>query len=198
MRMTDFTVLLFEGFETLDAMGPAEIIGVLPDNFRLRMCSRYGGLIPSAQNVRVDTEPFSAIAPGGVILLPGGIGTRALVKDEAFVQAFKALALESAYTLTVCTGSPVLAMTGLLDGRKATSNKQVFSWASSVNAQVHWQHKARWVVDGKFYTSSGVTAGMDMTLGFVRDTLGREIAKTAATHIEYQWNEDKDFDPFAI
>ena len=196
--MTDFTVLLFNGFETLDAMGPAEIIGVLPDRFRLRMCSQSGGLQISAQNVRVDTEPFSAIAPGGVILLPGGIGTRALVKDEAFLQAFKTLAIKSAYTLTVCTGSPVLAMTGLLDGRAATSNKQVFQWASSVNAQVRWQKKARWVVDGKFYTSSGVTAGMDMTLGFLWDTLGYETAKTVANHIEYQWNEDKDFDPFAL
>ncbi len=195
--MTDFTVLLFNGFETLDAMGPAEIIGVLPDHFRLRMCSQSGGLQLSAQNVRVDTEPFSAITPGGVILLPGGIGTRALVKDAAFLQAFKTLALESAYTLTVCTGSPVLAATGLLDGRAATSNKQVFSWASSVNTRVRWQKKARWVVDGKFYTSSGVTAGMDMTLDFVRDTLGEKAARTVAAEIEYQWNEDKDTDPFA-
>ncbi len=196
--MTDFTVLLFDGFETLDAMGPAEIIGVLPGHFRLRMCSLNGGLQTSAQNVRVNTALFSAIAPGGVILLPGGMGTRALVKDETFLQALKALAIEAAYTLTVCTGSPVLAMTGLLDGRAATSNKQVFGWASSVNTRVRWQQSARWVVDGKYYTSSGVTAGMDMTLGFVRDTLSYEAAKAVANAIEYQWNEDKDFDPFAI
>ena len=178
-------------------MGPAEIIGCLPERFRLRFCSLRGGIVTSAQGVRVDTAPFAEIAPGGVLLIPGGVGTRALIKDEAYIAAIKALALDSEYTLTVCTGSPVLAMTGLLDGREATTNKQVFDWAQSVSPNVLWRRAARWVVDGKYYTSSGVTAGMDMTLGFLRDTVGYDTAKTVAGRIEYLWNEDKDMDPFA-
>lgn len=195
--MIEFSIILFEGFETLDAMGPAEIVGYLPERFHLRFFSRVGGMVTSAQGVRVDTASFAEITPGGVLLIPGGIGTRALVKDEAYIAAVKALALKSEYTLTVCTGSPVLAMTGLLDGRAATSNKQVFDWAQSVNTKVLWRRAARWVVDGKYYTSSGVTAGMDMTLGFVRDTVGYEAAKAVAKGIEYLWNEDKNLDPFA-
>lgn len=195
--MKEFSIILFEGFETLDAMGPAEIVGCLPEQFRLRFFSRVGVMVTSAQGVRVDTASFAEITPGGVLLIPGGIGTRALVKDEAYIAAIQALALKSEYTLTVCTGSPVLAMTGLLDGRAATSNKQVFDWAQSVNTKVLWRRAARWVVDGKYYTSSGVTAGMDMTLGFVRDTVGYEAAKAIAKGIEYLWNEDKDLDPFA-
>lgn len=196
--MVPFTILLFDGFETLDAMGPAEIIGILPGQFHLRFCSKSGGIITSDQGLRADTEPFSAVAPDGVILIPGGVGTRALVKDEAYIAAVRTLALASRYTLTVCTGAMVLSKTGLLDDRAATTNKLLFTLVSSLSPNVRWKRKARWVVDGKYYTSSGVTAGMDMTLGFVRDTVGCDTAKTAAAHIEYLWNEDKETDPFAV
>jgi transcriptional regulator GlxA family with amidase domain len=195
--MTDFSILLFDGFETLDAMGPAEIIGILPEHFQLRFCSKNGGIVTSAQGARVDTLPFSAVAPGGVILIPGGIGTRALIRDDAYISAIRSLALDSRHTLTVCTGAMVLAKTGLLDGREATTNKLLFDLVSSLSPAVRWRRKARWVVDGKYCTSSGITAGMDMALGFVRDTVGYDTAKTAAVRMEYLWNEDRETDPFA-
>ena len=195
--MTDFTILLFDGFETLDAMGPAEIIGILPDHFRLRFCSRNGGFVESAQGAKVDTLSFSAVAPGGIILIPGGVGTRALIRDDAYIAAVRSLAQDSQYTLTVCTGAMVLAKTGLLDGREATTNKLLFDMVTSVTQNVRWRRHARWVTDGKYYTSSGVTAGMDMALGFVRDVIGEETAKTTARHIEYIWNGDRESDPFA-
>ena len=195
--MRDFSIILFDGFETLDAMGPAEIVGVMKETYRLRFFSRNGGIVTSDQGARVDTLPFSDIQPGGVILIPGGAGTRVLIRDAGYIAAIRELSEASAYTLTVCTGSPVLAMTGLLDGLAATSNKQLFSWAQSVNTSVRWLPSARWVADGKFYTSSGVTAGMDMTLGFVRDTVSYAAARAVAEGIEYLWNEDKDADPFA-
>jgi putative intracellular protease/amidase/GNAT superfamily N-acetyltransferase len=197
MRLKDFNIIVFDGFETLDAMGPAEIIGSLPDAFNLRLCSAEGGLVISAQNLCVDTAAFASIKPGGVLLIPGGIGTRQLVGDPWYIGRLRALALDAETVLTVCTGSALFSKTGLLDGRKATSNKKLFSWAQAVNPNVRWRRQARWVIDGKFYTSSGVTAGMDMTLGFIRDTVGYDAAKTVAENMEYLWNEDKDSDPFA-
>ncbi len=196
--MQHFTVILFDGFETLDALGPAEIIGELPERFQLRYCSRFGGRVTSAQGLPVETEPFSAIRSGGVLLIPGGIGTRALVQDAEYIAALKALFLQADFVLAVCTGTPVLAKTGLLDGKPATSNKRLFAWAQSVAPQVQWQPRARWVVSGRYYTSSGVTAGMDMTLGFLRDTLGYDTARNVADDIEYLWNEDAANDPFAL
>jgi putative intracellular protease/amidase len=196
--MKAFNIIVFDGFETLDAMGPAEIIGLLPDTFNLQLVSPEGGMILSAQNLCVDTAGFSAVRPGGVLLIPGGIGTRVLVTNDRIIQQIKALATDACYVLTVCTGAPVLAKTGLLNGRAATSNKQLFSWAQSINSDVRWQKQARWVVDGKFYTSSGVTAGMDMTLGFIRDTAGIDTARSIASRIEYMWNENPDHDPFAL
>ena len=70
-------------------------------------------------------------------------------------------------------------------------------WVVSVNPAVNWVHRARWVVDGKFYTSSGVSAGIDMALGFLADRLGQEAAEEAALGAEYLWNRDSDHDPFA-
>lgn len=195
--MKDFAILLFDGFETLDAMGPAEIIGVMPERFHLQLCSPNGGLIHSDQNVRVETEPFSAIRPGGVLLIPGGFGTRRLMGDPEYLRRLAAIAQDAEYVLTVCTGSALFAKTGLLDGRAATSNKMLFPLAQAAGPDVMWRREARWVRDGKYYTSSGVTAGMDMTLGFVADTVGYEAAKTVARAMEYLWNEDRDSDPFA-
>ncbi|MBE0600496.1 MAG: DJ-1/PfpI family protein [Firmicutes bacterium] len=195
--MTDFSILLFDGFETLDAMGPAEIIGILPGLFRLRYCSLQGGIVTSDQGLRADTDPASTIPPGGVLLIPGGAGTRQLIRDPAAVRGVAALSDASEYTLTVCTGALLLGKTGLLDGRDATTNKLLFDSVAAANPHVRWHRKARWVQDGKYYTSSGVTAGMDMVLGFIRDTVGGGTASAAARDIEFLWNEDKDSDPFA-
>jgi transcriptional regulator GlxA family with amidase domain len=58
--------------------------------------------------------------------------------------------------------------------------------------------RARWAADGKYYTSSGVSAGIDMALGFVAELHGRATAVEAARQMEYVWNEDKENDPFAL
>ena len=65
-------------------------------------------------------------------------------------------------------------------------------------AAVHWIQQARWVRDGNVYTSSGVSAGMDMTLGFIRDMHGEKTAREIIRMIEYIWNEDQNHDPFAV
>ena len=125
------------------------------------------------------------------------MGTRPLVKDKAFLARLKEKAEGAEYVLTVCTGSALLAGTGLLDGRKATSNKMAFEWVKSCGEKVLWQPSARWTADGKYYTASGVSAGIDMALGFMWDRFGAEKARTIARNTEYVWNSDPEKDPFA-
>ena len=196
--MKSFNFVLFDGFETLDAFGPAEVVNAIPDGYNLKYYSLNGGPVVSSQGISVNTLSFSEIESSGVLLIPGGMGTRTLVNDENFIEQLKSISVKASYVLTVCTGSALLAKTGLLDGLKATSNKRAFDWASSNGPFVNWVKKARWVVDGKFYTSSGISAGIDMALGFVRDTEGLETANTIATIMEYTWNSDMDTDPFAL
>jgi transcriptional regulator GlxA family with amidase domain len=74
--------------------------------------------------------------------------------------------------------------------------KQKEFW-TSISSNVNWERKARWVVDGNFYTSSGVSAGIDMTLGFIKDLFNEQRATDIANHIEYIWNSDCSKDLFA-
>ena len=119
------------------------------------------------------------------------------MQDAAFIEAIGKIADEAVFCLTVCTGSALLAMTGLLRGKKATSNKLAMNWVREIAPETNWQAHARWVVSGKYYTSSGVSAGMDMALGFIADQWGRETAENIARRMEYIWNADPDIDPFS-
>lgn len=99
--------------------------------------------------------------------------------------------------MSVCTGSALLAKVGLLDTKEAASNKLAFDWVTSQGVAVNWKRQARWVREGKYYTSSGVSAGMDMALGFVRDQFGQELAEQIARQAEYHWQDDLDRNDFA-
>ena len=194
--MTNVNILLFPEFETLDAFGPVEVLGCVPE-YQLHYVSITGGAIISKQGIHVVTESIKEADFSGILLIPGGQGTRALVREPEFIKNLKDIAIQSEYCLTVCTGSALLAKTGLLDNRKATSNKNALEWVHSVNTNVHLMNRARWVVDQKYYTSSGISAGIDMALGFVADRFGDSRAQEIAKSIEYIWNSDPNNDPFA-
>lgn len=192
-----FNILLFPGFETLDVFGPVEIFGKV-EGSTIRYYSETGSLIRNTDNIEIKTDPVELLMPEetDILLIPGGTGTRKEIDNPVFIEKIRTLASGSQYTLTVCTGSALLAKTGLLDGRSATSNKRAFGWVESSSAKVNWIKQARWIKDGKYYTSSGVSAGMDMALGFIRDMLGTEEARKIAFRIEYNWQEDESADNF--
>jgi putative intracellular protease/amidase len=190
-------VLLFNDYETLDVFGPVEILGRLKEYYSLAFYSVDGGLIKNHHGVSILTNKLEEINNViEILLIPGGIGTREAVLDLKFIDVIRKIANQSKYVLTVCTGSALLAKTGLLDGRAATSNKKAMTWAMTNGENVNWNKTARWTVDEKYYTSSGVSAGMDMTLGFLSDRHGYDFAKKAAIEIEYNWIDDKDNDTF--
>jgi hypothetical protein len=91
----------------------------------------------------------------------------------------------------------LLARAGLLDGRRATTNKQVFEWPVSQGPRVNWVRQARWVEDGKFVTSSGISAGIDMALAVIGRRYGGDAAEAIAVAMEYEWHRDPLWDPFA-
>jgi len=190
--------LLFPGFELLDVFGPLEMLGALPDDFSLEMVAERAGPVESRQGPKAIADSALADAkPYDILLVPGGLGTRREVDNAALIDGIKRHAEAASIVATVCTGSALLARTGLLDGRKATSNKAHFGWVMQQGPNVIWQPRARWVVDGSFYTSSGVSAGMDMALAMIAALLGSEKARSVATHAEYRWINDPDDDPFA-
>lgn len=192
-------VLLFEDFETLDVFGPVEIFGRLVDLYSVRFYSLNGGQIKNKHGVSILTEKLETINDNvDIFLIPGGFGTRKEVENKFLIDTIRQISTFSSFVLTVCTGSALLARTGLLDDREATSNKRAFAWVMTNGANVKWNKKARWTVDEKYYTSSGVSAGMDMALGFLADRHGIEFARKVAFEIEYNWIDDKDNDTFKV
>ncbi|MBS5788817.1 MAG: DJ-1/PfpI family protein [Clostridioides difficile] len=193
----DVNILLFNDFESLDAIGPVSVFGRIND-YNLQYFSIGGQNVTSKQGIEINTKSVSEIDQTGILLIPGGQGTRDLVNDNTFISNLTLLAEKSKYCLSVCTGSALLAKTNLLNNKKATSNKLAFEWVKSNGEYVKWISDARWVVDGKFYTSSGVSAGIDMCLGFISDVFNKELAIDIANKIEYIWNSNKENDPFKV
>ena len=90
-----------------------------------------------------------------------------------------------------------MARAGLLDGRRATTNKASFAWVVGQGPKVDWVKEARWVTDGPYSTSSGVSAGIDMTLAVISQLELPQVADDIAIRMEYEWHRDSTWDPFA-
>lgn len=191
-------VVLFPGFNLLDVFGPVELLGMLEDRACIRLLAETPGPIESDAGPAALAD--TALAEAGsldVLLVPGGSGTRREASNAAFLAELKRHSDRARRVASVCTGSALLAKAGILDGRSATSNKRAFAWAVSQGPNVNWIATARWVEDGKFFTSSGVAAGMDMALGLIARLFGRDTSVAIAQRAEYEWHEDKGWDPFA-
>jgi transcriptional regulator GlxA family with amidase domain len=200
-------VVLFDGFTVLDMYGPVQAFGACritrPDGPPLRFfevftIAEHRGPIKSGEGPSTHADyTFAEAPPYDILLVPGGFGTREAVKNDTFLGRLRAASEKAAVTATVCTGSALLARTGLMDGRPATSNKIAWDWVVQQGPKVLWKRKARWVDDGNLITSSGVSAGTDMALALIARLHGRDMAVSAARNMEYLWHEKADDDPFA-
>ncbi len=197
--MKSIGALVFPGFETLDLFGPLEFFGWLPAEFSITTVSENPGYVTCRSGQRVAVDCLLSESPDfDLILVPGGPGTPVESPNEAINDWIRAASKKADIVMSVCTGSALLARAGVLDGHKATTNKMEFNWAIQFGPNVDWVGKARWIEDGKFFTSSGVSAGMDMSLAVISHILGRKTAKHVAKCAEYSWTEDATSDPFAI
>ena len=200
-------VALFDGFTVLDVYGPVQAFAscrlTRPDGSRHRFFEIFtiaeaAGRVASGEGVASVADHALEASPAyDILLIPGGFGTRAAVNDPRFIDRLGASSRRARVTATVCTGSALLARTGLLDDRPATSNKIAWDWVMEQGPRVRWQRKARWVDDGEIITSSGVSAGIDMTLALIARLCGRDLALASARNMEYVWREDATDDPFA-
>ncbi|CAI6341134.1 unnamed protein product [Periconia digitata] len=204
-------VILFPGFQLLDLCGPLDVLNILATERTLTLSILAATLDPvSTQHALqeskqsdfgeklVPTHTFDT-APDDieVLILPGGYGSRSEEKIEGAVEFLKGYYPKLKYMITVCTGSAILAKTGVLNDRRATSNKKAFTWVKEQNTAVKWVAKARWVVDGNIWTSSGISAGIDLIYSWIGEVYGKELADLLADQSEYERNTDAGDDRFA-
>lgn len=122
-------IVLFDGFELLDVFGPAEAFGILAElgTGTVLLVAAKAGPVASAQKLRaVADHGFADCPPLDVILVPGGMGTRHVVKDAPALDWLRKRTVDAEAVTSVCTGAAVLAAAGLLDGKRATTNKRAF------------------------------------------------------------------------
>jgi transcriptional regulator GlxA family with amidase domain len=174
------------------------------DRLRIHMLAEQAGLVPSSAGAypasiapKVQADIALADAPPlDIIMVPGGFGTLQQLQNATLLQWLRERAPTTRFMTSVCSGSAILAKAGLLDQRRATSNKQLFSFIAAQGPEVEWVKSARWVEDGAIITSSGVSAGIDMALALIAKLFGTETAEAIANGTEYEWHRDPTHDPF--
>ncbi|KAG0236337.1 DJ-1/PfpI family protein [Mortierella sp. GBAus27b] len=194
--------LVFDGSDLLDIMGPMRIFGedLNTLDLEINFITVYETLRPIRTSQKVEITPRYTLKdapPMDIWFMPGGIGTRGLSRDPEMMKLITPRLEHATWVMTVCTGASMLAKSGLIDGYNATTNKAVFEWAACEGPHVNWIKRARWVQDGKFVTSSGVSAGIDAALYIVSVLKGTDVAEQVSREIEYSWHRNADEDPFA-
>ncbi|KAF9070230.1 class I glutamine amidotransferase-like protein [Rhodocollybia butyracea] len=216
-------VCLYPGVTTLDYQGPIELLGLFsttnrakPDSFlqsfkhlpEFAIDPEYLShtrepVIPWAGPPALPTGTYTEAINAGtqfdIIMIPGGTTGSPDLVDRSLLEFVKHQAPGAKHIFTICTGSWILAGTGLLNGERATSNKALFKkiTESTKDMNITWIPKARFVInnDKKIWTSSGVTAGLDMANAFLEYLAGPESAKELGAVIEMRFKgaEDDEF-----
>ncbi|EJF65582.1 class I glutamine amidotransferase-like protein [Dichomitus squalens LYAD-421 SS1] len=212
---TKYGIILFPGFQLLDVFGPLDALSVLSTRVKLdpliiiaeTLDPVYSGSAQSMWNSAgsdfgasvVPTHTFETVPDDlEVLLVPGGSGAVQPGADDRRVEFIKKTYPKLKYLVTICNGVGLAAQAGVLDGKRATADKAIWVRTTSLGPSVNWVKTARWVADGNIWTSSGVSAGLDVTLGWIAEVFGEETAREVANVQEYEWKNDANWDVFGF
>jgi transcriptional regulator GlxA family with amidase domain len=191
-------IFLFDGVEVLDFAGPFEVFSrtrLTPgvesrrseDSAPFRVFTIAPDLNPvnAVGGLRVLPHYDLATAPPiDILVVPGGLGTRALLENEAVLDWIRQTAARAKRLTSVCTGALLLAKSGLLAHRRATTHWGTLDLLASMDPTVKVERHLR-VVDDGIVTSAGVSAGIDMALAIVESMYGQAVADETAKYIEF-------------
>lgn len=174
-------VLLFPGVTLLDVAGPAEVFSEANRygaDYRVITCSTDGRPVRSSTGIQLAADaPVSAIADLDTVLLPGSEDLAMLPIEPDLVQAAGQLARGAGRVASICTGAFLLAATGRLDCRRATTH---WRYGAALARRVTVELDAIFVADGPIATSAGVTAGIDLALAMVERDQGPQLTRDVA------------------
>jgi putative intracellular protease/amidase/ribonuclease HI len=183
-------VLVFDGVEELDAVGPWEVLAAWTtrypeDGWDIALLSVDGERVRAAKGLTLVADAVGVDRDLDLVVHPGGQGTRRLMVDPEYLDTMRRLRERVPLMASVCTGSLVYAAAGLLAGRPATTHWGSLEALADLDPTIDVRRDERWVDDGDIVTSSGVSAGIDMALGLVQRLAGTERARQVRRYIQY-------------
>jgi len=184
-------LLLFDGVEELDAVGPWEVLATWTqqhpeDGWSISCLSPQGGNVVGAKGLVLGAHHSIETAPAlDMLIHPGGPGARHLLRDPDHLTWIRAQRATVPLMASVCTGSLVYAAAGILTGRRATTHWASLNLLSEIDPTVITDVAARFVDEGDLITSAGVSAGIDMALHLVARLAGPERSRAVRREIQY-------------
>jgi transcriptional regulator GlxA family with amidase domain len=194
-------ILIFPDVEVLDFCGPFEVFSVTrlseelrrqePSPFEVLLVAEHAGPVTTTGGMQViPHHTLDSCPPLDILVVPGGWGTRAEIKNARLLAWIAARAKQVETLTSVCTGSMLLGQAGLLDGRHATTHWRSLSWMRDSFPGVTVEEKLHVVEDGNVLTSAGISAGIDMALRVVARYHGEAVARNTARNMEYRYTDD--------
>jgi len=190
MNQRHVVIVAYSGLQPLDTVGPFEVFAGAtrvarmlgrPGGYHLTLASTTGEPVFAESGLGLCTVPLPIVGERiDTLVIPGGDQAQAARRDEALMSWIRAVAPRCRRVATVCTGAFVGAEAGLLDGRRVTTHWASAEQLASEFPALDVDADPIYIHDGKFWTSAGVTAGIDLALALVQDDLGTEVAQTVA------------------
>lgn len=176
-------VVLYPGFTALDVLGPYEILGRLPDTEVVFVAEKPGLVLNDLNSLSINVVTTLDDVPSpDVVLIGGGLGQAEQMSGGRLHEWLRTVDRTSTWTASVCTGTFILAATGILNGRRATTHWAGLERLADFGAT---PSKQRVVIDGHYATAAGVSAGIDMALTLAGLIAGDHTAQTLQLIIEY-------------
>lgn len=189
-------IVVFKDAEVLDFCGPYEVFSVAgrgqdPKPYSVKLIGNVPGPILAVNGLSVNPDfTLEDAPPLDILLVPGGIGTRPLMKDEALVPWIQRTADHCELVLSVCTGALLLGVAGLLDGLKTTTHFGAIDLLRRLTPKAEVLENTRFTDNGRIICSAGISAGIDMSFHVLARQHGIAFARETARYMEYDWRPD--------
>jgi transcriptional regulator GlxA family with amidase domain len=185
-------ILVFDEVEVLDFAGPFEVFAVTDElhshsEFNVFTVAPMPGSVRARNGLKVVPDHSLESCPQAhVLVIPGGFGTRALLRSPVVLEWIQNRARRAEVTMSVCTGALLLAKIGALDGLRATTHRQALDALRELAPAALVDPGARFHDNGAVLTAAGISAGIDCSLHVVGRLLGAAAASATAAYMEYE------------
>lgn len=180
-------ILIFPDFQLLDAAGPISVFEIAGRfagrRATIKPIALAAGPVRSSSGVEMFARSFKSAGALDTLIVTGGEGTRTAARSEPTIAFVQSVARRARRVASVCSGAYILAQSGLLDGRRATTHWQRTSHFLAAYPKVRLEPDRIYIKDDNIWTSAGISAGIDLALAMVAEDFGEEIAKQTARQL---------------